>query len=199
MAAPVARFSKARSKIFGPANSSKSNVDFWQDIFQSTNTFTSLDPQFHLQGLANESNPNIVLLNILGLQMKIDLVALRVRLATCNLITFFTSILAFRCWIWIDELKNKATEGLSRAEKDRDPFNMPHRGRALHQRRSNHCVDIDSEYSFFSKIREKPKEKLIQLPLNQSKNPTRANVGVPTFLAWSSTCTIEKKGNFISL
>ena len=132
MAAPAARFSKARRKIFGPSNTSKSNIDFWQDILQNTNTFTSLEPQFHLQGLANESNPNIILLKFLGVQLKIDLWALRVRLATCNLITLMTSILAFYCWIWVDELKNKATEGLSRAEKDRDPFNMPHRGRAFY-------------------------------------------------------------------
>ena len=133
MAAPVARFSKARSKIFGPSNPTKSNVDFWRDILHNTNTLNSLDPQFHLQGLANESNPNIVLFKILGLELKIDLLALRIKLAVFNLIALFTSILAFYCWVWIDDLKNKATEGLSRAEKDRDPFNVPHRGlRALY-------------------------------------------------------------------
>ena len=92
---------------------------------QSTDTLNSLEPQFHLQSLGNASNPDIVFFRLLGFEQKLDLFALRVKLVVFNLLVLGASVMAYQGWIWVDEIKRDATIGLSQAEKDRDPFNIP--------------------------------------------------------------------------
>ena len=93
---------------------------------QSTDTLKSLEPQFHLQSLGNASNPDIVFFRLMGFEQKLNLFHLRVKLVVFNLLVLGASVMAYQGWIWVDEIKRDATKGLSQAEKDRDPFNIPH-------------------------------------------------------------------------
>ena len=43
-----------------------------------------------------------------------------------NLLVLWACMTSFQGWIWVDQMKRDTTKGLSQAEKDRDPFDIPH-------------------------------------------------------------------------
>ena len=130
MSVPVARFSKARhQKIFrNNVGSSKGHEeDYWRSILQNTDTLKSLEPKFHLQSLGDASNPDIIFFRVLGVERKVDLAVLRFKLVMFNLLVLLASMTSFQGWIWVDQMFRETTKGLSQAEKDRDPFHIPHK------------------------------------------------------------------------
>ena len=124
--APVARFSKARQKIFRPTERQFTGEDFWRTILQNTEYLKDLEPQFHLQSLGNASNPDVILFRMVGLEIKVNLLSLKVKLVLSNILVLIGSMIAFQGWLWVDELKREAMLGLSRAQKARDPMDLPH-------------------------------------------------------------------------
>ena len=106
----------------------KKEVNFqkWSKIFDSEKNRQTEVPQFHLQSLCDSRNHNIVILRFGVINFKIDLVTLRIFLCLVNLVPLLSALVSFQAWIWIEDIKLETTQGLSRAEKDQDPFHVPH-------------------------------------------------------------------------